>query len=112
MTFFAFQMSLFLLTCKVAKQRKVTGHWAMTLKPRKIQLQNVNSVSCRRDTERKAHEMAVLVADLQRMRSVTARDAEEEAQMTRYQEEMLARVMELHMLAKAEGGPLPGQVAM
>ena len=67
---------------------------------------------CRRDTERKAHEMAVLVADLQRMRSVTARDAEEEAQMTKYQEEMLARVMELHMLAKAEGGPLPGQVSM
>ena len=28
--------------------------------------------------------MAVLVADLQKMRSVTARDAEEEAQMTRY----------------------------
>ena len=27
--------------------------------------------------------------------------------MTRYQEEMLARVMELHMLAKAEGAPLP-----
>ena len=67
---------------------------------------------CRRDTERKAHEMAVLVADLQRMRSVTARDAEEEAQMTKYQEEMLARVMELHMLAKAEGTPLPSQVAM
>ena len=67
---------------------------------------------CRRDTERKAHEMAVLVADLQRMRSVTARDAEEEAQMTKYQEEMLARVMELHMLAKAGGGPLPGQLAM
>ena len=39
---------------------------------------------CRRDAERKAHEMAVLVADLQKMRSVTARDAEEEAQMTRY----------------------------
>ena len=65
-------------------------------------------MSClRREAERKAHEMAVLVADLQRMRSVTARDAEEEAQMTRYQEEMLARVMELHMLAKAEGAPLP-----
>merc|ERR1719411_848688 len=62
----------------------------------------------RRDTERKAHEMAVLVADLQRMRSVTARDAEEEAQMTRYQEEMLARVMELHQLARAGGGQAPG----
>jgi len=44
--------------------------------------------------------MAVLVADLQRMRSHTARDAEEEAQMTMYQEEMLARVMELHQIAR------------
>ena len=40
---------------------------------------------CRRDAERKAHEMALLVADLQRMREHTARDAEEEAQMSRYQ---------------------------
>jgi len=54
----------------------------------------------RREAERKAHEMAVLVADLQRMRTQTARNAEEEAQMTRYQEEMLSRVMELHEIAK------------
>ena len=65
--------------------------------------------------------MAALVADLQRMRATTARDAvslnswfvrpwfkqlhnakiqEEEAQLTRYQEEMLARVMELHEIAR------------
>eukprot|EP00092_Neocalanus_flemingeri_P012549 GFUD01013527.1.p1 GENE.GFUD01013527.1~~GFUD01013527.1.p1 ORF type:complete len:436 (-),score=169.08 GFUD01013527.1:279-1586(-) len=50
--------------------------------------------------EAKAREMAVLVADLQRMRSHTARDAEEEAKMTKYQEEMLARVMELHEIAR------------
>jgi len=54
----------------------------------------------RLEAERKAHEMAALVADLQRMRATTARDAEEEAQMTRYQEEMLARVMELHQIAR------------
>merc|ERR1719347_2049824 len=54
----------------------------------------------RMEAERKAHEMAVLVADLQRMRATTARDAEEEAQMTRYQEEMLSRVMELHDIAR------------
>merc|ERR1719422_1575637 len=48
--------------------------------------------------------MAVLVADLQRMREPPARDAEEEAQMTRYQEEMLARVMELHQLARGGTG--------
>ena len=64
----------------------------------------------RRDAERKAHEMAVLVADLQRMREHTARDAEEEAQMSRYQEEMLARVMELHQLAR--GGPAGAGLAM
>merc|ERR550525_2339467 len=39
----------------------------------------------RMDAERKAKEMAVLVADLQRMRSETARNAEEEERMTRYQ---------------------------
>ena len=67
----------------------------------------------RKDAERKAHEMAVLVADLQRMREHTARDAEEEAQMTRYQEEMLARVMELHQLARGgAGGQAGGMVAM
>ena len=60
--------------------------------------------------------MAVLVNDLQNMRAQTARNAvditeifekclkyflqEEEAQMTRYQEEMLSRVMELHEIAK------------
>ena len=67
----------------------------------------------RKDAERKAHEMAVLVADLQRMREHTARDAEEEAQMTRYQEEMLARVMELHQLARGGAGGLAGgMVAM
>ena len=54
--------------------------------------------------------------DLQNMRAQTARNAveidgifeiclkyflqEEEAQMTRYQEEMLSRVMELHEIAK------------
>ena len=65
----------------------------------------------RKDAERKAHEMAVLVADLQRMRQHTARDAEEEAQMTRYQEEMLARVMELHQLARG-GGQAGGMIAM
>jgi len=54
----------------------------------------------RQEAERKAHEMSVLVADLQRMRNTTARDAEEEAQMTRYQEEMLSRVMELHEIAR------------
>merc|ERR1719350_1427984 len=54
----------------------------------------------RMDAERKAKEMAVLVADLQRMRSETARNAEEEERMTRYQEEMLTRVMELHQIAK------------
>merc|ERR550525_119393 len=58
----------------------------------------------RMDAERKAKEMAVLVADLQRMRSETARNAEEEERMTRYQEEMLTRVMELHQIAK--GGML------
>merc|ERR1712128_100493 len=50
----------------------------------------------RMEAERKGAEMAVLVADLQRMRATTARDAEEEAQMSRYQEEMLSRVIELH----------------
>jgi len=54
----------------------------------------------RLDGERKAQEMAVLVADLQRMRAHTARDAEEEAAMTRYQEEMLTRVRELHEIAR------------
>jgi len=54
----------------------------------------------RQEAERKAHEMSVLVADLQRMRNTTARDAEEEAQMTRYQEEMLSRVMELQEIAR------------
>jgi len=54
----------------------------------------------RLEASRKAHEMSVLVADLQRMRNTTARDAEEEAQMTRYQEEMLSRVMELHEIAR------------
>jgi len=58
----------------------------------------------RMDAERKAKEMAVLVADLQRMRSETARNAEEEERMTQYQEEMLTRVMELHQIAK--GGML------
>merc|ERR1712037_428452 len=58
----------------------------------------------RMDAERKAKEMAVLVADLQRMRSETARNAEEEERMTRYLEEMLTRVMELHQIAK--GGML------
>merc|ERR1711892_1244395 len=52
------------------------------------------------EAERKGAEMAVLVADLQRMRATTARDAEEEAQMSRYQEEMLSRVMELHDIAR------------
>ena len=33
------------------------------------------SLCCRLDAERKAHEMAVLVADLQRMGAHTARDA-------------------------------------
>merc|ERR1712066_674925 len=61
----------------------------------------------RREAERKAHEMALLVADLQRMRTQTARNAEEEAEMTRYQEEMLSRVMELHQLARAGGGQAP-----
>ena len=65
----------------------------------------------RREAQMKANEMAVLVADLQRMREHTARDAEEEAQMTRYQEEMLARVMELHQLARG-GGQAGGMVAM
>jgi len=54
----------------------------------------------RLEAERKGAEMAVLVADLQRMRATTARDAEEEAQMSRYQEEMLSRVMELHDIAR------------
>merc|ERR1712013_174269 len=54
----------------------------------------------RLEASRKAHEMSALVADLQRMRNTTARDAEEEAQMTRYQEEMLSRVMELHEIAR------------
>jgi len=58
----------------------------------------------RAEAERKAKEMAILVADLQRMRSETARNAEEEERMTRYQEEMLSRVMELHQIAK--GGML------
>jgi len=66
----------------------------------------------RRDAERKAHEMALLVADLQRMREHTARDAEEEAQMSRYQEEMLARVMELHQLARGGAAPGGGMIAM
>merc|ERR1712089_23427 len=54
----------------------------------------------RADAERKAKEMAILVADLQRMRCETARDAEEEARMTKYQEEMLARVFELNQITK------------
>lgn len=58
----------------------------------------------RADAEKKGQEMAVLVADLQRMRSETARNAEEEERMTKYQEEMLTRVMELHQIAK--GGML------
>jgi len=60
----------------------------------------VQDAERRMEAERKAHEMAVLVADLQRMRTHTARDAEEEAQMSRYQEEMLSRVMELHEIAR------------
>ena len=36
---------------------------------------NVKAECCRREAERKAHEMAVLVADLQKMRTQTARNA-------------------------------------
>ena len=36
---------------------------------------NYNEYLFRQEAERKAHEMSVLVADLQRMRNTTARDA-------------------------------------
>merc|ERR1719490_409406 len=52
----------------------------------------------RMDAERKAKEMAVLVADLQRMRSETARNAEEEERMTRYQKEMAVLVADLQRM--------------
>jgi len=55
----------------------------------------------RMDAERKGREMAMLVADLQRMRTETANSAEEEERMTRYQEEMMQRVMELHDIQRS-----------
>jgi len=54
----------------------------------------------RMEAERKAREMAILVADLQRMRSETANSVEEEEKMSRYQEEMVQRVMELHAIQR------------
>merc|ERR1711892_986773 len=55
----------------------------------------------RMDTERKAQEMAMLVANLQRMREHQATSQEEEDRMTRYQEEMMNRVLELQELQRA-----------
>merc|ERR1712123_475641 len=55
----------------------------------------------RLDAERKAQEMAMLVANLQRMREHQATSQEEEDRMTRYQEEMMNRVLELQELQRA-----------
>lgn len=60
----------------------------------------VEEAERRMEAERKAREMAILVADLQRMRSETANSLEEEEKMTRYQEEMVQRVMELHAIQR------------
>jgi len=54
----------------------------------------------RNEAANKAREMAILVAELQRMRNDTQREADEEEKMTRYQEEMMQRVMELHAIAQ------------
>jgi len=54
----------------------------------------------RRDAAHKAREMAHLVSELQKMRAETQSDAEQDERMTRYQEEMMARVMELHDIAR------------
>merc|ERR1711892_497271 len=78
---------------KAPKSRAKSDNWMVNSSQDKQE-------EARLDAERKAREMAVLVADLQRMRAHTARDAEEEAKMTKYQEEMLARVMELHEIAR------------
>jgi len=54
----------------------------------------------RMDMERKNQEMAMLVANIQRMREHQATSQEEEEKMTRYQEEMMMRVMELQELQR------------
>jgi len=54
----------------------------------------------REEAAMKAREMAVLVAELQKMRNQTAADASEDQKMTKYQEEMMQRVMELHAIAQ------------
>jgi len=56
----------------------------------------------RHEAASKAKEMAILVAELQRMRNDTQREAEEDEKMTRYQEEMMQRVMELHAIARGD----------
>lgn len=48
----------------------------------------------------KAREMAMLVAELQRMRRDEPQDAEGQEKLTGYQEEMLTRVMELATLSR------------
>jgi len=54
----------------------------------------------REEAALKAREMAMLVAELQRMRNETQHEADQEEKMTRYQEEMMQRVMELHSIAR------------
>ncbi|XP_023340219.1 trichohyalin [Eurytemora carolleeae] len=54
----------------------------------------------REEAERKGREMAMLVAELQRMRNETQESGIQDEKMTKYQEEMLQRVMELHAIAR------------
>merc|ERR1712013_734146 len=86
---------------KAPKSRAKSDNWMVNSNRDKVEEERALLENERRlEASRKAHEMSALVADLQRMRNTTARDAEEEAQMTRYQEEMLSRVMELHEIAR------------
>jgi len=54
----------------------------------------------REEAEKKGKEMAALVAELQRMRNETLEQADTDERMTRYQEEMLQRVIELKAIAQ------------
>merc|ERR1719431_366252 len=56
----------------------------------------------REEAERKGKEMALLVAELQRMRNETQQQADGDPKMTRYQEEMLQRVIELQAITAGQ----------
>lgn len=59
--------------------------------------------AARRDeAERKGREMAMLVAELQRMKNETQQEADMNPAMTKYQEEMLQRVMELQAISAGQ----------